>query len=771
VSPETRQRFERLLLSLPEWKRKKERLELLGALDSYGIASEIEVSGSATQAAGRFLDLYTKHGAGPYRALLRTLRDDSVPGRNQEIDALERALRARWDGDPYPGLLSFDHHQSPIYFGREKETDDLLRTVESRRFTAVTGPSGSGKSSLVRAGLWGRLAGDKGWLITAMIPELPKLKDALYYSVTAALGQGYDRRTLYKKFEELPLAEFAEHVLKPGARWLLILDQMEELFSTELKKDGVQLINDLLKATRESSRVHVVATLRADFQRFCYTREYEGLTEAMRDGGWFPLLPPGRAALERMVSGPVNEVDLQTRCSIDPALPGVIAADAEREAGGLALMAFALQELYTRCSQQVNPCLDVATYRDKSFGGLSGCIARRADAAMRGFDEATLYRVFASLVRATRDDAPTRRRAPLDTWKDDAEEKRLVDAFDKARLLVADQSYEVAHEALLREWPKLAEWIEQRREAFGLLDRVRADAHDWMSGDASRRHRRPLSMERIEEIRAMLEKTGLLAEALKSPDVARLLTRELDWILYELGVDSTPDFRRGEIGVRLAEIGDPRPGVGVIEGVPDIVWCPIPAGPKSKAFEMAKYPITFAQFRAFLDAAVGYREAREPEQVWTTGLANHPVTDVSWHDANAFCKWLSARLKYKVRLPHEDEWQWAAQSAQAGFTFPWGNDPVPGRANTWESDLKRLSAVGMFPRGESRQEVCDLAGNVWEWCSNQYKEGGEERVLRGGSWDYNSQSARADSRSGFLPYDRYNNIGFRVVRSAPIAGH
>jgi formylglycine-generating enzyme required for sulfatase activity len=266
----------------------------------------------------------------------------------------------------------------------------------------------------------------------------------------------------------------------------------------------------------------------------------------------------------------------------------------------------------------------------------------------------------------------------------------------------------------------------------------------------------------------------------------------VEWIQGELAWEETTNLRRWEIGRRLAEIGDPRPGVGVIDGVPDILWRPIPGGSVEieghgkfvvAPFEMAAYPATFAQFRAFLEAQDGYGNKRwwkdlkreDPNPAWESTLANHPVTHVSWFDATAFCGWLSARLGREVRLPDEWEWQQAAQSG-SGYEYPWGAESPNGRANTRESDIQHTTAVGMFPQGDSDQKVSDLAGNVWEWCRNKYRnptESGagddtESRVLRGGSWRDGQDIARAVSRS-LSPADyRYRYVGFRVVVSFPM---
>ena len=141
----------------------------------------------------------------------------------------------------------------------------------------------------------------------------------------------------------------------------------------------------------------------------------------------------------------------------------------------------------------------------------------------------------------------------------------------------------------------------------------------------------------------------------------------------------------------------------------------------------------------------------------------------------AFCRWLSTRVGFEVRLPHEAEWQQAATGGQPHNIYPWGPEWVDGVANTHESRLSRTTAVGMYPDGVSGQGVFDLVGNVWEWCMNSRdkpraltpdrKVG---RVLRGGSWRNLQDDARAAFRGGRGLGARISGIGFRVVCVSPI---
>lgn len=224
---------------------------------------------------------------------------------------------------------------------------------------------------------------------------------------------------------------------------------------------------------------------------------------------------------------------------------------------------------------------------------------------------------------------------------------------------------------------------------------------------------------------------------------------------------------------------------------------------------MARYPITYGQFQAFVEAEDGYRDAR-----WWEGLAapddvrsgsydqqfsfwNHPRDNVTWYAAVAFCRWLTwqaqerrdllpeelrRRSDWRISLPTEWQWEKAARGHD-GRRYPWGGDEYrSGYANInerYESDgrtpvgkhyLQKTSAAGMYPQGASPYGICDLSGNVWEWCLNEYRDperiqetGTEARVLRGGSWLSSLVNAAAVARHWLTPNLWDYSVGFRVV--------
>jgi len=271
----------------------------------------------------------------------------------------------------------------------------------------------------------------------------------------------------------------------------------------------------------------------------------------------------------------------------------------------------------------------------------------------------------------------------------------------------------------------------------------------------------------------------------------------MDFVVERLLADlRRPDLApqcRAQAAHALADLGDPRPGVGVApDGMPHIVWQAVPAGEflyqdgerlHLPAFALARYPVTRAQFDAFLAAPDGFCQ-----DAWWRGLpargrrldpltapGNHPCDRVSWAAAAAFCRWLGARLGCQIRLPTEQEWEKAARGAD-GRRYPWGEGYQPGCANLDETAarvgphaLGRTVAVGLYPAGASPYGVEDLIGNVWEWCLNEFadpeligEDGDAERVMRGGCWSCAAGGVCVTTRDLDLPEYGYEGVGFRV---------
>lgn len=219
----------------------------------------------------------------------------------------------------------------------------------------------------------------------------------------------------------------------------------------------------------------------------------------------------------------------------------------------------------------------------------------------------------------------------------------------------------------------------------------------------------------------------------------RMVSMLMQHQLQQLENPNLSHNKRAAIGEWLAEFGDPRPGVGLTEnGLPDLAWCHVRPGPQLirsehtprdvRRIAISKYPLTWQQYAIFLNADDGHEDPR-----WWMGLRrreeyprmdlirmNYPVQEVSWYDAVAYCRWLSDKLGYDVRLPTEWEWQRAATDGDPDRLYPWGQKWDMTRANTRESALRGVSAVGLYPRGLAPGGTFDMCGTVLEWCANTF---------------------------------------------------
>jgi formylglycine-generating enzyme required for sulfatase activity len=223
-------------------------------------------------------------------------------------------------------------------------------------------------------------------------------------------------------------------------------------------------------------------------------------------------------------------------------------------------------------------------------------------------------------------------------------------------------------------------------------------------------------------------------------------------------------------------------------------------------YEIARYPTTNAMFDRFIKDG-GYDDERWwteaiQDDYWSKGEGfkygnlprywddpkwdnpSQPVVGVSWYDAMAYCRWLTATLDdgHIYRLPTEAEWERAARGTQ-GARYPWGDDWRTDHCNSEEAGLGVTSPVGIFPQGAAEGGIQDLVGNVWEWCQDWYSEDyyahsqdernptgpdhGDSRVFRGGSWYSEGPSqCRCGYRSGDDPWDGGSIRGFRCVRTS-----
>jgi hypothetical protein len=741
------------------------------------------------------------------------------------------------EGRPYPGLRAFLPTESDRFFGRDMEKEALFERLlaHNERFLAVIGPSGSGKSSLVYAGLIpaltaGPVVNSVRWLSASFSPR--ELGDDPFQPLAFALSKVFPDRgwrvpDLARRLRSNPtdIAMVASDSLGQDSattQLLLFIDQFEEVFATKVDSHARNAFFQLITTAASCPLLRVVIAMRSDF--YNQWPQDETMLALLRSGH-FPVGVPGQAALEKMIVGPAQAAGL----TISPRLVQRILQDTGTTPGALALAELALSQLYDR---KTDSTLTEDAY--SAIGGVAGAIDRLAEEAVKSaektlaengknLDEETFSRLFLAIasVEQRSDDeseamAVVRRRAT----KGELSETALIlglHLIDK-RILVSREGnsdqpaiYEVGHEAVFSHWQRFKDWYSRYAGDLALRRQAEQAAREWDKNQ----HLSILkwSWERQKPAIEALLKLNHLAPPASDPDFSdsgiaiwRILEPRLSEalrgflypeplaLLDELSTDDTPHQRREEIGLRLNQLSDPRRGVGLdANGLPDIVWIDIPPGEVTletdskdhfqvSRFRLARYPITWTQYCAFLDADDGYcnpawwegrpREDQPGQRLWS--FANYPAIYISWYDALAYCRWLSVKLSLDIRLPTEWEWQWAAVG-DTQQVYPWPGDWNSARANTYEAGIGRTVAVGLYPLGRSLFGIEDMAGNVWHWCLNTHNQPGNvsldtdvARVVRGGSWNYVSLDARSASRNLYHPDNRYYFLGFRVLCSSPI---
>jgi WD40 repeat protein/serine/threonine protein kinase/DNA-binding XRE family transcriptional regulator len=396
--------------------------------------------------------------------------------------------------NPFKGLRAFQESDAADFFGREALVQQLLARLgqggDLSRFLAVVGPSGSGKSSVVRAGLLpalrrGGLPGSERWFIAELQPgphpfeeiEAALLRIAVRTptasTVLAMLRE--DARGLLRATRlALPDDEAVELVL--------VIDQFEELFTLVANEaERALLLDSLVAATLDPrSRVRIVITLRADF--IDRPLHYVDFGELLRQRSEF-VLPLTPEELEQAVLGPSERAGLV----VEPALLRTIAHEVAAQPGALPLLQYALTELFGRRDGRL---LTLAAYQ--ALGGAAGALANRADALYDGLDDhgrEVCHQLFLRLVTLGEGVEDTRRRTPVPMLAEEAQRgatEAVLATFGRERLLTFDRdpitrvpTVEVAHEALLRTWARLRGWLTSARESLRTQQELALAAADW----------------------------------------------------------------------------------------------------------------------------------------------------------------------------------------------------------------------------------------------------------------------------------------------------
>jgi WD40 repeat protein/serine/threonine protein kinase len=376
--------------------------------------------------------------------------------------------------NPYKGLRAFQEADAHNFFGREGLIQQLLNRMRETgalsRFLALVGPSGSGKSSVVKAGLIptlkrGAIFGSKNWFYTEMIPGSQPFEE-LATALNSVAAEPIDPGQLRSSPNALTKA-IQQFLPDDNSELFLFVDQFEEVFThTEdehIRKRFLESLQNAIMAP--NSRLQVVITLRADF----YDRPllHPQLSRLMRERTEV-VIPLTASELEQAIVEPARRIGV----SIEPGLVTAITAELKAQPGALPLLQYSLSELFAR---RTGNLLTVNAYN--TLGGVRGALAKRADELYLRLNETqqeAARQVFLRLITLGEGTEDTRRRAPLSEIRalqhDDDVLDSVLDHLGWARLLTFDRdpvtrtpTVEVTHEALIREWQRLRHWLDESR--------------------------------------------------------------------------------------------------------------------------------------------------------------------------------------------------------------------------------------------------------------------------------------------------------------------
>lgn len=469
--------------------------------------------------------------------------------------------KPKYDRQPYLGLSAFNYEDAPVFFGRTAQIGEIITAYQAqelesqsaadappKHFVLILGSSGSGKSSLARAGVLpmltnpGVIEGANAWrtaifkpadapgdpilaLVQSLIdsralPELfsdgttPRevadlirsqpqgggllLRQALTQAGALALTK--QKHELEEKLALLisenreedakALREKIHNLKAPSVRIALLADQLEELFTSDLSPDTLGSFIGILIALANSGRVFVMATLRSDFYPRCL--EHPDLIALMQGNGTYALPAPAASDIGQMIRQPaaIAGLTFEGNPSTGENLDDLLRDAALKDPAALPLLSYTLEQLYER--REDDGTLTLQAYRE--LGGLEGAIGTRAETVFTSLPydaQAAFDGLCKQLITLCEGGEPTRRRASYPTLTRTPEAKTLLDALINARLLSADQSpagervVSVAHEALLRHWPRLVAWVQENRLFLNTRTRVASRMADWIEKNKS----------------------------------------------------------------------------------------------------------------------------------------------------------------------------------------------------------------------------------------------------------------------------------------------
>lgn len=429
-----------------------------------------------------------------FRHMVKYEVDGSTLGTRTIITSTGIAMPA--PENPYKGLRAFQQADTADFFGRESLTQSLIgmlnETGEFARFLAVVGPSGSGKSSVVKAGVLpalrrGALPGSEDWFVVEMVPSTDPMEELEAALLRIAVNPPQSLLAQLNEDERGLLRAIKRVLPEDDTELVILIDQFEELFTlVDEESRRAHFLNNLLSIIKDPrSRVRLIITLRADFYDRPLNYVDFGNLVRQRTAVVLPLSPD---ELESAITGPATRVGMM----LEPGLVTNIVTDVNEQPGALPLLQYALTELFERREANV---LTQKAYED--IGGTLGALARRADELYDGLGDdgqESTRQLFLRLVTLGEGTEDTRRRVLqselLSIGQDTDLMSSIIDSFGRYRLLTFDHdpatrssTVEVAHEALIRQWSRLREWLAASREDLRLQRRLTTATEEWLASN------------------------------------------------------------------------------------------------------------------------------------------------------------------------------------------------------------------------------------------------------------------------------------------------
>ena len=404
------------------------------------------------------------------------------------------------DQCPYKGLRYFDIADADYFFGREDLINQLIDRVRKDNFLAILGASGSGKSSVLRAGLsyelmqGQRLSGSRDWSLKIIVPTAHPLQSLAKLFIDANLSVVNEAIETDKTIEFLQKGGESFKRLIVGyldknsqSKFLLIIDQFEETFTLckdlQERNQFLTCLLEILASTQDEFKL--ILGMRIDFLGKCFEQDYHGLGKLI-EANLITVLPLNPEQLQRAITKPAKKANLE----LEAGLVEQMLKDGGNQPGSLPLVQDTLTELWQK---RVENCLKLSVY--VKLGGISGTLNKRATAfynALSDAEKETVKVIFLALTHLGEGTEDTRRRVlkqDLITVKYtegviDLTIQKLADE----RLIVTDKpgettdkkmAIEVAHEALIREWELLRQWLDQDRANLLQQRKIEALAQDW----------------------------------------------------------------------------------------------------------------------------------------------------------------------------------------------------------------------------------------------------------------------------------------------------